>query len=299
MLIVSRHRVLLVVLVCLLMDGCSSMKDMGRTLGNLGAVQAELIKKFGEKNVQIRANSFRGRTDLIVTFINSPINEKGRDEQYKRAEESAAVVKNLYPDIKTIHVIVVQFAAVKTALVVFNSTRVLDTFVFDNQGKSLEQPSNSSEPTSIDPSAPLTRYSPSENRTDVSSQGIQLEGTPEKGLTLVPHFSVAGDVNGRTPQPPSEVSMDFASFADEQKFPNTTRVSFITNGKVSYQTTGQFTTSKLADGLYSEYLYLKIPTKVFITLTSGDHISIKLEHHTYELDERCVLQLQRMSDYLK
>ena len=298
MFMLSRYLVLVVVLVCLLLNGCSSMKDMGRTLGNLGAVQSELVKKFGDKNVQIRANSFRGRTDLIVTFINSPINQKSRVEQFKRAEESAAVVKTLYPDIKKIHMIVVQFAAVKTALVLFHSTRVLDTFVFDNQGKSL-QPSNSSEPSSIDPSAPLTHYTPSENRTDISSQGILLEGTPEKGLTLVPHFSVAGNINGRTPQPPNEVSMDFASFADEQKFPNATRVLFITNGKLSYQATGQFTTSKLADGLYSEFLYLKMPTKAFINLTSGDHISVKLEHHTYELDDRCVLQMQRMSDYLK
>ena len=295
----SRHRLVLVVLVCLLLGGCSSMKDMGRTLGNLSAVQTELIKKFGDKNVQIRVNTFRGQTDLIVTFINSPLNDKGREEHFKRAEESAFLVKSHYADIKSIHVIVVQFAAVKTALVIFNSTQMLDAFVFDNQGRPLEQPSTFSEPTSIDPSAPLTRYIPTENRTDISSQGILLEGTPEKGLTMVPHFSVAGNVNGRTPQPPSEVSMDFASFAEEQKFPNVTRVSFRTNGKVSYQTEGQFTTSKLSDGLYSEYLYLKIPTKAFINITSGDQISIKLQDHTYELDNRCVLQIQRMADYLK
>ena len=209
------------------------------------------------------------------------------------------MVKSLYPDIKGISMIVVQFAAMKTALVFFHTTQIVDAFLFDNQAKSLEQPSTLSEPTSIDPSAPLTRYIAAENRTDISSQGILLEGTPEKGLTMVPHFSVGGNVNGRTPLPPNEVSLDFASFSEQQKFPNVTQISFVTDGKVTYRTEGQFSTSKLADGLYSEYLYLKVPTKEFIKLTSGDNFSVKLQNHTYDLDDRCVLQLQRMSDYLK
>ena len=100
-------------------------------------------------------------------------------------------------------------------------------------------------------------------------------------------------------KPPAEVSLDFASFSEKQKFTDVTTVAFITDQKMTYQTEGQFSTSKLADGMFSEFLYLKIPSSVFIKIASGNSISIKLKNHVYELDELSVLQLQRMSDYLK
>jgi hypothetical protein len=71
------------------------------------------------------------------------------------------------------------------------------------------------------------------------------------------------------------------------------------DNQIAYQTEGQFSTSKLADGTYSEFLYLKIPAAAFIKSTNGTSVKIKLANHEYRLSDIQLLQLQRMSDYIK
>ena len=51
--------------------------------------------------------------------------------------------------------------------------------------------------------------------------------------------------------------------------------------------------------MYSEFLYLKVPTAVFLKITSGNTVKIRLNEHEYTLTESQILQIQRMSDYLK
>lgn len=168
-------------------------------------------------------------------------------------------------------------------------------FERDNGARALRDP----DIAPSDPSQPVVRYLANQNKTDISSSGIQLEGTPEKGVTVVPHFSVAGDVNKITPKPPDEVSLDFAAFSEKPKFPNVTKIVFLSDKKVAYSTEGQFSTSKLANDMYSEFLYLKVPTAVFRKITSGDTVKIRLNEHEYTLTETQILQVKRMSDYLK
>jgi hypothetical protein len=140
---------------------------------------------------------------------------------------------------------------------------------------------------------------PSQNKTDISSNGIQLEGTPEKGVTVIPHFSVAGNVSKTVPKPPDEVGLDFAAFSDKPRFPNLTKIVFLSDNKIIYRTEDQFSTSKAADNTYNEFLYLKVPTAVFLKIASGSIVKIKLNEHEYTLTESQILQIQRMSDYLK
>ena len=133
----------------------------------------------------------------------------------------------------------------------------------------------------------------------LSSNGIQLEGTPEKGVTVVPHFSVTGDVNKTRPMPPNEVSLDFAAFSEKPKFPNITKIVFLIDNKVVYLTEGQFSTSKIAGDMYSEFLYLKVPTAVILKITLGNRVKIRLSEHEYTLTQSQILQIQRMSDYFR
>ena len=51
--------------------------------------------------------------------------------------------------------------------------------------------------------------------------------------------------------------------------------------------------------MYSEFLYLKIPTTVFLKITSGNSVKLKLGEHEYTLTESQLLQIQRMSDYIR
>jgi hypothetical protein len=172
---------------------------------------------------------------------------------------------------------------------------MLEARGFDSEARPLPDPGSAP----LDPSQPLVRYVASQNKTDIASVGIVLEGTTEKGVILVPHFSVVGDVNKIKPKPPDEVALDFAAFSEKPKFPNLTKVAFLSDNKIVYQIEGQFSTSRIADDQYNEFLYLNVPTAVFLKITSGSEVKIKLNKYEYTLTESQLLQIQRMSDYCK
>lgn len=291
-----RHVLWLVLLTSsLLVCGCSAAKDLGKTLGELTMVRDELIKKFGEQDVDVRVNTFRNRRSISVVYVNSPLNQKTTGERAKRAQETAVIVRQHYPSIKNVDEIWVGFMRQITRLVVFHSSEMIEVLGFDNEGRALSDPGIAP----LDPNVPVVRYLEGQNKTDIASNGIQLEGTPEKGVTVVPHFSVTGDVNKTRPRPPNEVSLDFAAFSNKPKFPNLTKILFIVDNKVVYVTEGQFSTSKIAGDMYSEFLYLKIPTAVFLKITSGSSVKLRLGEHEYTLTESQLLQIQRMSDYIR
>lgn len=295
MLYLFRYSIWVLLTSCLLTFGCGKAKDLGKTLGDLAKVRAELMKKFGEEDVNIRINTFQNRTSISVAYVNSPLNQKTTEERAKRAQETAEIVRQHYPSIKNVSEIWVGFLRVTTRLVIFHWSEVLETHGFDNGARALRDPGIAP----LDPSQPVVRYSASRNETEISSSGIQLEGTPEKGLMFVPHFSVAGDVNKITPKPPDEVQLDFAAFSEKPKFPNVTKIVFLSDNKVVYQTEGQFSTSKIAGDMYCEFLYLKVPTAVFLKIASGNTAKMILNEHEYVLTETQILQIQRMSDYVR
>ncbi|HEY6245220.1 MAG TPA: hypothetical protein VIX17_14810 [Pyrinomonadaceae bacterium] len=276
--------------------GCMTAKDLSRTLTDIGQVRAQIIKRFGEEDVNVHVNTFQGKTAISVHFINSPLNTGSQEDRTRRAQETAELVKQYYPSIKKVSAIWVAFARVTSRFVVFHWTEVLDVHGYDNEARSLGDRDNA--PVSIDPSKPDVRYSANLNTTEISSW-IRLEGSPDNGVSMVPHFSVLGNVNKVTPKPPNEVSVDFASYSPQPRFPNVTRIVFMADNQIAYQTEGQFSTSKLADGTYSEFLYLKIPAAAFIKSTNGTSVKIKLANHEYRLSDIQLLQLQRMSDYIK
>jgi hypothetical protein len=186
---------------------------------------------------------------------------------------------------------------VTTSLVIFHYSEMIESFGFDNEARALRGPSPGNAP--VDLSQPAVRYLERQNQTDISSSGIQLEGTPEKGVLFVPHFSVEGDVKKNRPKPPIEVGLDFAAFSAKPKFPDVTKIVFLSDDKIVYRTEGQFSTSKIADDLYSEFLYLKVPAAMFLKITSGSTVKIKLNEHEYTLTESQFHQIQGMSDYFR
>jgi hypothetical protein len=293
----TSHRYLLLIGLtsCLLAYGCSTAKDVGKTLGDLAHVRAELIKKFGEQDVNIRVNTSQNRTNISVMFVNSPLNEKPTEERAKRAQETVEIVRQQYPPIKDVSEIWIGFMRVTTRLVIFHYSEMLDAHGFDNEGRPLSEPGIAPS----DPSPPVVRYVPAQNKTEIASAGIRLEGTAEKGVTVVPHFSVAGDINKIMPKSPNEVWLDFAAFSEKPKFPNLTKIVFLSDDNAVYITEGQFSTSKIAGNMYSEFLYLKVPTAMFLKVTSGITVKIRLNEHEYTLTKSQTIQLQQMSELLR
>lgn len=294
MLTLHRHVLWLVLTSSLLVCGCRTAKDLGKSLGELAVVRAELIKKFGEQDVNVGVDNFQDLTRISVVYVNSLLNQKTAVERAKRAQETAEIVRQNYPPIKNVREIWVGFMRVTTRLVVFHWSEMIDFVGFDNEARALRDPGEAP----LDPSQPSVNYLERQNKTDISGT-IQLEGTPEKGVTVLPHFSVAGDVNKTTPRPPNEVSLDFAAFSDKPKFPNITKIVFLVDNKVVYLSEGHFSTSKIAADMYSEFLYLKMPSAAFLKIASGNTVKIRLSEHEYTLTESNILQIQRMSDYLR
>ena len=295
MLPLNRYPLCLILTSCLLAYGCSTAKELGKTLGDLANVRAELIKKFGEQDVNLRVNVAQNQTSISVVYVNSPLNQKTTEERAKRAQETADVVKLHYPSIKNINQIMVGFMRATTRLVIFHWSEVIEIYGFDNEARALRDPSIAPS----DSSQPSVRYSASQNTTEISSSGIQLEGTTENGVLFVAHFSVVGNVNKITPKPPHEVLLDFAAFSDKPRFPNVTKISFLSDNKLVYLTDGQFSTSKVTADKYCEFLYLKVPTPAFLKITSGSTVKLRLNETEYTLTDNQLLQIQRMSDYLR
>jgi hypothetical protein len=295
MLTLYRHALWLVLTSSLLVCGCSTAKDLGKTLSDLATVRAELIKKFGEQDVNLRVNTFQNRTSISVAYINSPLNEKTTEERAERAQVTAEIVRQHYPSIKNVSEIWVGFMRVTTRLVVFHWSETIEVRGFDNEARALRDPGVAP----LNPGLPEVHYSASQNKTDISCNGIQLEGTAGRGVTVVPHFSVTGDINKTRPRPPNEVSLDFAAYSDKPKFPNITKIVFLVDKRVVYVTDGQFSTSKIAGDMYSEFLYLKVPTAVFLRIMSGNTLKIRLNEREYTLTETQILRIKQISDYLK
>ncbi len=295
MLTLNRYPLWLVLTSCLLAYGCSSAKELGKTMSDLAKIRAELIKKFGEQDVNVRVNTFEDRTSISVIYVNSPLNQKASEDRAKRAQETAQIVRQHYPSIKNDSEIWVGFMRATTRMVIFHWSEMIETFGFNSEARALSDPGV----TPSDLGQPSVRYSASQNKTDISSSGIQLEGTAEKGVLFIPHFSVTGDIHKITPKPPDEVGLDFAAFSDKPRFPNLTKIVFLSDDKIVYRTEDQFSTSKITGDMYSEFLYLKVPTAVFLKITSGSTLKIRLNEHEYTLTESQLLQIQQMSDSLR
>src|ERR1043165_1796900 len=281
MLTLNRYPLWLLLTSCLLAYSCNNAKDVRKTLGDLALVHSELVKKFGEQEVKLSVNTFENQTRIFVIYVNSPLNLKSSDDRAQRAQETAEIVRQRYPSIKSSNEIWVGFMRVTTSLVIFHWSEMIESYGFDNEARAFRGPG----PAPVDLSQPAVRYLPSQNQTDISSSGIQLEGTPERGVLFIPHFSVEGDIKKSTPKLPIEVALDFAAFSAKPKFPNVTKIVFLSDDKVVYRTEGQFSTSKIADDMYNEFLYLKVPTAMFLKITSGSRVKIRLNEREYTLTE--------------
>src|SRR5688500_6522125 len=135
-----RYPLWLVLTSCLLVSGCSTAKDLGKTLGDLANVHGELIKKFGDQDVNVRANTIQNRTSSVVTYISSPLKQKTTEERAKRAQETAEIVRQHYPSIKTVGEIWVGFMRVTTRMLVFHWSEMIETRGFDNEARALREP---------------------------------------------------------------------------------------------------------------------------------------------------------------
>ncbi len=282
---------LIVILIsALLTAGCG---EVVKTYSDLMAVQSELTKIFGgEVNVNVRDGGDYG-VMIGVYFINSPLNDRAEEARQAQATQAAHIVKASYPRMQKVRELWVGFIRKKTRFVVFHHNQIVSMHGFDNNAAALPTPDN--EVTFV-PKTNLQvtpTYDSTNDLTDISVSGIQLEGEPGGlGVTLLPYFTVRGSVRQGTRPPPKSVELNFASYSEKPRFPQTVPITFVADGKVVHKTEGAFT------GKDAQFCYLKVPYTAFRSIVGGKELLIKLGDEEFPLTPSQIRAMHAMTEYL-
>lgn len=276
--------------ICLVLSGALlSLACSGalKTLGGLNALHGHLKQKYQDE-VAINLQNSRF---LSITFINSSLNKSGPDERAARALEAAVFTARNYEDIKSIQQIWISFVASQTRFVFFHYSQGLDSFGFDRNGT----------PLGDDVRTPVARFSADRNQTDVSITRIQLEGNMNKGIAMVPHFTVAGDARraGSAAVPPESVDLDFASYAPKPVFAQDAKLEIYCDDRLILKGLAQLRPSgdSSADSTIAQFLSTRFSFRAFQKMGAARSVKIKLESKTFELSPADIDALAGMSSY--
>lgn len=288
------------VLACLVVSNCQKVV---KSFAEISKLREAIVKEYGEKDVGVNLNN---GTTLTITFINSPLNAKTQRERAERAMETAIFVTQHYPSIAQINEIWVGFIKQETHFVVMHYTESLGFIAFDNNARPLREPKELRESTNraatILPAdlEPIAVYSPALKQTEVKITRLQLEGDLNYGFAVAPHFNVPGDVTGVriASSPPRSVNFDFASYSAISMFPGKPKITFLVDGKVVFETSEQFSTSKTTEGNFSEFLLLEIPYPAFRRLIAGRTLRLTVGDREYDFTDEQVRALRRMTKYI-
>jgi hypothetical protein len=280
-------------LLCLLAAGCGQVV---KSLGELSQLQAALVKEFKEEGINVRLNN---NTSLSVTFINSLLNSQTAEERQQRAQRTALFVTQHYPSIANIDAIWVAFQRVETRFVIVTYSESVGFFGFDKRGQPLrEEPPP--EPKRVDETRPAATYDPKRKQTDVAVRQMQLEGDINNGLSVIPHFTVAGDASSvrRSTSCPDSVRFDFSSFSEKSMFPGAPTFTFLADGKVMFAIPQQFSTSKF-DERFTEFASIGVPYQTFRRMTAGKKLKLTIGDREYAFTENQLNALREMTNFVK
>ena len=289
------RRIILAILITSALLTTACLREVASSLTEVRKVYEALNKEFGE-TVFVNVNEGpRNHLALNISFINSALNSRSSDERAARAQRNADIVKQTYTRINNLDVIWVAFVRQETHYVVFHRSDMIDYFSFSKDGRRMRSRSDSSDTTGSGVQLEVTAsYSSTSDVSDVSVSGIQLEGQPGGlGITVLPHFTVAGDVRTERARPPKAVLFYFASYSESPRFRQTEPITFIADQKPVVQLDGQF------NGKDAQFCELPVPYPAFSKIIAADDLAIKLGGKEYKLKPKEFAAIQRMDDYVK
>ena len=291
----NRAAVAAVLLTCLLLAGCTKIV---KTLTDLSKLQAQIATHYREKDV--RVNIHNG-TSLNITFINSPLNDKGPEERLKRAQETAAFVKEHYAATNQLTNIWIGFVRQETRYLVIHYSQGLETFGFDHRGEPLSGTKEAMVALTTDHLQPTARYLPGPKQTEIIISIMQLQGSNEHDIALTPHFTVPGDATGirRSSDYPQSVIFDFSSYSEKSLCPGAPKIVFQSEGKTIFETSDQFSTSKGPEGDFVETLALQIPYPAFRRMAGAKDLSLKMAEQEYRFSNEQLAALREMTEFVK
>lgn len=286
------HRKLLVAILIssLLTAGC--LKDAVKTLGGLSELQGKLTNKFGDE-ISLHLNQGSNRGVLSVAFINSPLNDRTKQERASRAEETAQIINAHYKDSTLVTVIVVLFLHRETHFAIFHETRGIDSYGFERDGQQLIR-SGPGWPAPQPDRNITVGYSWSEGSTDISANVFQIDGEPGGyGITVMPHFRLPGDARRVRAPAPAEVSFLVSSYSKKPRFSKAVPFVFIADGTPVMQGKAELT------GNDAQYCGLNVPYEVFRKLVNSKEVAIKLGAKEYPLTPEQIELLRKMDSYVQ
>lgn len=283
-----------VLLSCLLAAGCGKLV---KSLGELSQLQADITKEFKEQDVNVNLNN---GTSLTITFVNSLLNSQESEDRRQRAARTASFVTTHYPSIARIETIWVVFLRTETHFVVVNYSESIEYFGFDKQGQPLPPPEPERFIERADETRPAADYDPTLKQTDVIIREMQLEGDLNNGFSVVPHFAVPGDASGarRSTTFPDSVRFDFFSYSEKSMFPGAPKFTFLTDGKVVFETTEQFSTSKFEDK-FSESASIGVPYQTFRRMIRGKTLKLTIGDREYAFTGEQLQALREMTNHVR
>jgi hypothetical protein len=286
-----------ILLSCLLATGC---REAVKSLGELSKLQSDIIKEYKEDDVRVNLTN---NTSLTVTFVNSALNSQESEQRQQRAARTASFVITHYPSVGKLQEIWVVLMLVKTRFVVVNYSETVGYFGFDKTGQPLRERDLDADVLpveAVDETRPTAAYNATLKRTEVIVRQMPLEGDLNNGFSVVPHFSVPGDASGvrRSTSFPESVSFDFLSFSEKSIFPGAPKFTFLTDGKVVFEASEQFSTSKV-DEKFSEFATINIPYPTFRRMVSGRSLNLKIGERDYAFSSKQLAALREMTNYVK
>jgi len=274
-------------------------KDSLKSYAEINQLQQQLANHFQEERVKVRLEDSYRSEWLVVTFSNSPFHHRERAERMKRAQETALFVTQHYPRVKEMQKIQVAFFFKRTRFLIFDRVEpdTLDWFDFDTNGAPMPE---------FDPyqgrddfRRANVRYSKERNQTEVDITRVQLAGDLNRGLTLVPHFTVPGNVlaENQPRRAPRSVGLELASYSPNKLFSSDTRLTISAEGKTIYNGTARLMSSTEHDGTWTEFLSQQISYEQFSHMATAGVVSIGLGSQRYQLTSYQLEGLRDMKKY--
>lgn len=280
--------VILVAVAAIILSGACSTGTI-KTLSDLNAIRYHLKQEYQDE-VSVNLNNSRL---LSVVFINSPLNKTDGTDRLMRAQDAALFVSRNYEGIKTIERIWISFVSHETYFLVFSKTEVVELFAFDKDGKRIGPGSENEE----DLRAPVVRFNQARNESDVSVTRIQLAGTPNNGVALVPHFTVSGDARERATAMPAFVILDFASYSSQPRFTSNPQLEIYCDGKLAVKGPAQLMAADAggAAETVAQFVTVRISFKSFLRMSTARTVKIDLESEHFELGSNDIAALAAMA----
>jgi hypothetical protein len=124
--------------------------------------------------------------------------------------------------------------------------------------------------------------------------GIQLDGEPGGfRITVVPHYTVSGDVRAARARPPEVVAFDFTSYSETPRSHQTVPITFLADKKPVLQMNAYFYGNDV------QSYPLLVPYAAFRKMIAARELAIKLGSKEYALKPSEFAAIQRMGEYVE